>query len=103
MEIFYNMALCYLKMENFPKTLQLLKICIEKCPGGEEKDQLVQFKSLVEGAIQAQIAGENFDQDEIIDISPFPSDNRLCSIFPHVELELGVVVRTRLFFCLPRV
>jgi hypothetical protein len=34
---------------------------------------------------------------------PFPFENRLCSIFPEINLPLSTTIRTRLYFCLPEV
>jgi|JI6StandDraft_1071083.scaffolds.fasta_scaffold05156_11 hypothetical protein len=46
---------------------------------------------------------ETINSEEPVDITPFPTSNRLCSIFPPVAIREHPGLEFRLSFCLPKV
>lgn len=90
---------------NVLKGKKKLKIACDKCPPeGDTKNQLLLFIHHLDKEIHSQFdrKGEAAGEDQA-ELSPFPSDNRLCSIFPEFIIPLSTPIQTRLFFCLPSV
>lgn len=55
------------------------------------------------GALFQSSNTDTISSDEPVDITPFPTNNRLCSIFPAVRMRGHLGLEFRLSFCLPKV
>ena len=86
------------------KGMKKLKMAAEKCSeDGDTRNQLLLFIHQLENEIRNQFNAKKSEEAEPAELSPFPFDNRLCSIFPEFIVPLTTPIQTRLFFCLPAV
>lgn len=131
-EIVYNMAVCQLMLKNFDRGY--LKLCsliqipqiglkvvklmakIKRNVSAETQAKAKtttlmssnnEFDMSGEDGLFTQLLMDSPDQmdSEATDFNPFPTENRLCSIYPTKELEVspGESIDLRLSFCLPAI
>lgn len=113
-EIYYNCAICSLKLEKFDEALSYFeKLGYEKMEEeGFYSEDLIQNLTVfiapslkkIKNLIQSKIKGEIDDQEPgVFEVEIFPSENRLCGIYNHVFLEFSESVKIciKLSFCLP--
>ena len=83
--------------KNFSKAHRGILKVIDSLPA----DVAEEYQKLLE-VLNTEMRRESSSEEEV-EVLPFPVDNRLCSIFPDIDLPLLTPIRTRIFFCLPHV